>query len=60
MLSAVGRVKRSGRSLVIRLPVDVVRDSTFPFEVNDEVIVTIQDGRRVVVQRLSRFKTAAG
>ena len=53
MLSAVGSVLRSGRSLVIRVPVDVARDSTFPLVVGDEVQITILDGCKVVVQKLS-------
>lgn len=53
MLSAVGRVVRSGRSLMIRVPVDVARDSTFPLAVGDEVVITIEKGCRVTVQKLS-------
>ena len=53
MLSGVGRVLRSGRSLVIRVPVDVARDSTFPLAVGDEVIVKIEKGFLVTVQKLS-------
>lgn len=51
LLSAVGRVLRSGRSLMIRVPVDVARDSTFPLVVGDEVQISI-DKDRVVVQKL--------
>ena len=38
---------------MIRVPVDVARDSTFPLEVGDEVQITILDGCKVVVQKLS-------
>jgi len=57
-IEGVGRVYRSGRSLVIRVPVDVARDSTFPLFIGDEVTVTIQDGCKVVVQRLESGRTS--
>jgi hypothetical protein len=44
LLEGVGRVYQSGRSLVVRIPVDVVRDSTFPFKENQLVNVQIIDG----------------
>jgi antitoxin component of MazEF toxin-antitoxin module len=41
MLEGVGRIKMSGRSIVVRLPKDLAVDSAFPFQVDDEVTVQI-------------------
>jgi antitoxin component of MazEF toxin-antitoxin module len=54
MLEAVGRVHRSGRSTVIRIPKDVAVDSAFPFQQGEEVTVQIVDGELRVVAVLKR------
>ena len=54
MLSGVGRLVRVGKySLMLIIPADLVKDSTFPLAVGDEVQVTIVDGCKVMVQKLS-------
>jgi antitoxin component of MazEF toxin-antitoxin module len=52
LLSGVGRVLRSGRSLMIRVPVDVARDSAFPFQIGDTVSVTIGKDNKIIVEKL--------
>jgi hypothetical protein len=36
---------------ILYIPADLVKDSSFPFEANQEVIVRI-DGKRLVVERM--------
>jgi antitoxin component of MazEF toxin-antitoxin module len=43
MLEGVGRIKTSGRSIVVRLPKNLAVDSTFPFQIDEEVTVQITD-----------------
>lgn len=54
MLEGVGKVTKNGRSIMVRVPVDVVRDSTFPFRQGEEVSVQICDGGLRVVAVLKR------
>ena len=39
------------RKIFIYVPMDVVKDSTFPFEVGEDVSVTIDDDRLIVEKR---------
>lgn len=49
MLKSEGTVFRVGKStLAIRIPVDVARDSQFPFKVNEKVVVQIAEDTLVV------------
>ncbi len=52
MLEGVGRIKQSGRSIVVRLPKDLAVDSAFPFQVNEDVAVRIVDGELCVSKRV--------
>jgi antitoxin component of MazEF toxin-antitoxin module len=54
MLEGVGRIYRSGRSTIIRIPSDVACDSAFPFRQGEEVTVQIVDGELRVVAVLKR------
>ena len=49
MLEGVGRVLRSGRSVMVRVPKAVACDSAFPFKVGEEVVVQIVNGELRVV-----------
>jgi RNase P/RNase MRP subunit p29 len=55
-LEGVGRYYKSGRSMVVRVPVDVVRDSTFPLKNGERVIVRIVDGDRLIVNPEKRLR----
>lgn len=51
MLEGVGRIKQSGRSIVVRLPKDLAVDSAFPFQVDQEVTVKIVGAELFVTTR---------
>jgi RNase P/RNase MRP subunit p29 len=55
-LEGVGRYYKAGRSMVVRVPVDVVRDSTFPLKNGERVIVRIVDGDRLIVNPEKRLR----
>ena len=40
---------KGGRTGVLYIPADIVKDSSFPFEANERVLVRIE-GRRLVVE----------
>ena len=54
MLEGVGRIYRSGRSTIIRIPSDVACDSAFPFRQGKEVVVQIVNGELRVASVLKR------
>jgi antitoxin component of MazEF toxin-antitoxin module len=54
MLEGVGRIYRSGRSTIIRVPKTVACDSAFPFRQGKEVVVQIVNGELRVVAVLKR------
>jgi antitoxin component of MazEF toxin-antitoxin module len=58
LLEGVGRVIRTGRSVAVRLPKDVVVDSAFPFRVGDEVVVQIRSGELRVISKDEALKQA--
>jgi antitoxin component of MazEF toxin-antitoxin module len=41
MLKGTGRIYRSGRSTIIRVPHEVAKDSVFPFRQGEQVTVQI-------------------
>jgi len=51
MLEGEGRVYRTGRSVVVRIPKHVTTDSTFPFKLGELVHVQIQDEKIVVSKK---------
>jgi RNase P/RNase MRP subunit p29 len=55
-LEGVGRYYEAGRSMVVRVPLDVVRDSTFPLKNGERVIVRIVDGDRLIVNPEKRLR----
>ena len=48
MLEGRGRILKSGTSLMVRLPHDVVTDNAFPFKVLEYVRVRIENGKLIV------------
>ncbi len=59
MLEAVGRVIQTGRSTAIRIPVDVARDSTFPFKIGDAIMVQIMDSElRIIALKKREIEVA--
>ena len=51
MLEGEGRVYRTGRSVVVRLPKNLVLDSCFPFKLGELVHVQIQNGKIIVSKK---------
>ena len=51
MLEGEGRVYRTGRSVVVRIPKNLALDSTFPFQLGELVHVQIQDGKIIVSKK---------
>jgi len=51
MLEGEGRIYRTGRSVVVRIPKHVTTDSTFPFKLGELVHVKIQDGKIIVSKK---------
>jgi len=57
-LCGEGTVFHVGKTTVaIRIPLDVARDSQFPFKVGEAVVVYVKDGK-VVVERLESGRTS--
>lgn len=50
MLEGKGRIYATGRSVVVRIPKDIVKDSTFPFDIGDYVQVKLENGKLIVMK----------
>lgn len=56
MLKGKARIlvpNKRGRTGLIYIPADVVKDSSFPFKPNEEVIIKI-DGKKLVIEKKDR------
>ena len=51
MLEGEGRVYRTGRSVVVRIPKNLALDSRFPFQLGELVHVEIQDEKIIVSKK---------
>ncbi len=39
---------RGGKTGILYIPADIVKDSSFPFQANERVLVRIEDGKLIV------------
>jgi antitoxin component of MazEF toxin-antitoxin module len=56
MFKGKSKLKKYGNSNVITIPAEVLCDEAFPFQMNDELNLTIQDGQ-LLVTKIEAVKT---